>query len=91
MGIRERRVETYLTEQIEENEGGTWKLTGVRGMPDRLCILPKHSIFMVEVKTTDGRLSESQIRLHVRMSRLGGKVYTVYGKSGVDALIAELC
>jgi len=91
MGIRERKVESYLTERIREKNGDTWKLTGTAGLPDRLCLLKKQGFFLVEVKSADGVTSSAQHRLREKMEKMGGDSYVVYGREGVDQLIDSLC
>lgn len=91
MGVRENKVERYLHERVTAI-GGTsrkWTSPGMRGVPDRVVILP-WGIWLVEVKTTDGKLSSDQVREHQRLTDAGARVRTVYGHPGVDQLIEEL-
>lgn len=91
MGVRENKVERYLHERVTAL-GGTsrkWTSPGMRGVPDRVVILP-WGIWLVEVKTTDGKLSSDQVREHQRLTDAGARVRTVYGHPGVDQLIEEI-
>jgi len=88
MGKRENKVETYLNEQVELIGGITrkWVSPGHDGVTDRIAII-RGSVWFVEVKTGDGRLSPAQLREHNRLSKAGANVTTVYGRTGVDELI----
>jgi len=90
MGTREAKVETYLHQQLTLRGGTSYKWIGTRGVPDRICCLPGMGLFAVEVKTTDGKLSPAQLRMHDKMHKCGGEVYTVYGVGDVDTLIRSL-
>jgi hypothetical protein len=88
MGIRERRVETYLDEQVTALGGLTrkWVSPGRDGVPDRICIVKGH-FYLVEVKTIDGHLSPAQVREHKRLREAGAEVLTVYGAQDVNMFI----
>ena len=91
MGIRENKVETYLRQQVKLLKGDTrkWVSPGRDGVPDQIVFV-YYSTFFVEVKTTDGRLSEAQKREHERLRALGSTVCTVWGNHGVDLLISDV-
>lgn len=92
MGVRESRVERYLDQCVRALGGLTrkWVSPGVDGVPDRIVVIPGAPIWMVEVKTSDGRLSECQKREHIRLRDAGANVTTVYGHDGVDEFVARL-
>lgn len=89
MGVRENKVERYLHKQVEKLGGTTrkWVSPGYDGVPDRLVFFTGLPIFLIEVKTVDGELSEAQRREHGRLKGHGCAVYTVYGSQGVDDFI----
>lgn len=91
MGKRENKVETYFDELVESHRGITrkWVSPGHVGVPDRIAIFNGH-VFFVEVKTTDGELSEVQIREHIKLRIKGVSVYTLCGHHEVDDFIREL-
>lgn len=91
MGIRENKVEKYLDDEVKFLGGITrkWVSPGRDGVPDRIVIL-SGVIWFVEVKTTDGKLSEAQKREHTRLRAVNANVVTVYGKEGVDEFIRIL-
>jgi len=90
MGIRENKVEKYLSDEVTKIGGVTrkWVSPGQDGVPDRIVIVKTNSpVWLVEVKTIDGKLSTPQIREHHRLVQAGAKVTTVYGYGGVDKFI----
>jgi len=89
MGVRENKVEKYLHKEVEKLGGTTrkWVSPGYDGVPDRLVFFTGLPIFLIEVKTVDGKLSEVQRREHARLKEFGCAVYTVYGSQGVDDFI----
>lgn len=96
MGVRENKVERYLDEQVRLNLGGetrAWKKSNRDGVPDQIVIYPDvepTEIHFVEVKTTDGEKSPTQIREQERLSELNCIVTTVYGSEGVDSYISDV-
>ena len=91
MGVRENKVEKYLNTEIEKIGGITrkWVSPGRDGVPDRIVIVGS-SVFFVEVKTIDGKLSDAQIREHARLRKEGAQVHTVYGAPGVDEFVRSI-
>ena len=90
MGVRENRVERYLDSEIKRIGGLTrkWVSPGHDGVPDRIVIL--NGVSFVEVKTTDGVLSTTQMREHARLTGAGARVFTVYGEKGVDEYVRTI-
>jgi hypothetical protein len=88
MGARENKVERYLDDQVKQCGGLTrkWVSPGRDGVPDRIVVYDGE-IHLVEVKTTDGELSEVQEREHKRIRDKGVLVHTVYGHTGIDSFI----
>jgi hypothetical protein len=91
MGIRENKIEQYLDKCVYVVGGLTrkWVSPGVDGVPDRIVIL-HGTVWFVEVKTSDGVLSECQKREHIRLKDAGANVTTVYGHAGVDEFIVRV-
>lgn len=89
MGVRENKVEKYLHSEVEKLGGTTrkWVSPGRDGVPDRLVFFKGLPIFMIEVKTVDGKMSGAQEREHERLKEYGCMVYTIYGNQGVDDFI----
>lgn len=91
MGVRENKVEKHLDKEVTKLGGITrkWVSPGRDGVPDRIVIF-KGTVYFVEVKTQDGKLSYAQTREHIRLLDAGANVSTVYGDDGVDAWIREV-
>ena len=91
MGVRENKVETYYKDQIKQLGGITrkWVSPGRDGVPDQITCI-NGVVFVVEVKTTDGRRSSAQKREHDRLREVGMNVSTVYGHNGIDGLIRDV-
>lgn len=92
MGVRERKVENYLRDELKKINGTSrkWVSPGRDGVPDQIVRLLRWAVGMVhvvEVKTTDGTLLPSQVREQPRLSDEGFLVFTVYGHEGVDEYI----
>ncbi len=89
MGKKERRVETYLTKKIKELGGlcYKWRAVDISGVPDRVAMLPWMGIFLVEVKTKNGKTSRAQENMFAQMKEAGGVVFICQGIEGVDKLI----
>jgi len=91
MGVREAKVEQYLDKCVRALDGLTrkWVSPGVDGVPDRIVVVGG-VVWMVEVKTSDGVLSDCQKREHIRLKDAGANVTTVYGHEGVDEFIERV-
>jgi hypothetical protein len=91
VGIRENKVETYLSDKVKEIGGLCYKWTspGRPGVPDRIVIHEGNSYF-VEIKTVDGRLSGQQLREFARLRDKGAEVFSLYGVEEVDEFIVRL-
>lgn len=91
MGARENKVEKYLDSEVKKLGGLTRKFTspGRDGVPDRIVIIDG-KVWFIEVKTSDGILSPTQIRERDRLRGAGANVHTVYGEDEVDQFIMLL-
>lgn len=85
---RESVVEKYLNEQVKARRGRTVKLR-MRGWPDRLVLLPRVPIFLVETKRPKGsRYEPLQLRIHTVIRNMGHTVHVAHTKEQVDQLLA---
>ena len=57
---RETTVEKALKKTAEAEGGYCIKLTGYKGIPDRLIVLPGAIVAFAETKTLDGKLGTAQ-------------------------------
>lgn len=90
--MRESKIEQYLKIEVEKLNGMCLKFTSsIRGVPDRIVLLPENKIYFVELKQENGRLSKIQKYIHKRFNKLGIQVYVPYSKNDVDEFINEVC
>lgn len=76
----EQALETRCVERIEALGGMALKLVipGVRGFPDRSCMLPGARIFFIEFKRLrTGRVSAQQHTFRVLLHQMGFGYYTI--------------
>lgn len=88
MGVRENKIENYLSEQIERHFNGAtrkWISPGHDGVMDQICFIDPE--WYVEVKTSDGVHESHQAREATRLIGHGARVALVYGNTGVDKFI----
>ena len=83
----EAALERYFCAEVKARGGWAIKLNplGLRGIPDRLVIMPGGRIIFVELKTDRGRLSKIQKAVHRKLLGLGCTVEVLYGRIQVDA------
>lgn len=69
----EKDIERKLVQEVKALGGLCLKFTspGVRGVPDRIVMLPGGRIIFVEMKTEAGKLSPQQQKVLARFTRLG--------------------
>lgn len=85
----EKLIEAKLGKAIKDMGGWSIKLlsTFVKGLPDRMCLLPTGIIFFVEVKSTGKKPSLAQKIIHKKLIYLGFNVYVIDSLSMLDGLI----
>ncbi len=86
----EDAIEKYLISTIVKLGGLCLKfgVPGVRGYPDRLCILPGGRMFFVELKRPKGgRLAKLQATRRAELEAQGCTVYQAKNRGEVDAII----
>ena len=87
----EKDVERYLIEKIELVGGLCRKFIspGVRGVPDRICIMPGGRTLYVELKSEGDTPTSHQEREHQRMELRHHKVHIIDTKAKVEDLIVK--
>jgi len=90
MGKSENKIENYTIKKIKNIGGLCIKLhpLTVRGLPDRLCLLPKGICFFAELKSPGKTPGKSQILVHKKLRSLGFKVYVPDSIERVDEMIS---
>lgn len=87
----ERDIERYLVNQIAKRlKGKVYKLSGIRGIQDRLIVLPRGIVWFVEVKREDGKISPLQVRRRKELQRLGHHTAVVWSRPEVDHLLTRI-
>ena len=91
--VRENEVEAYLRRQVEKLGGLCLKIPAdyMRGVPDRIVLLPHGVLVWVETKRpSGGRVLGSQLVVHEMLRRLGQQVVIVWSKEDADELLHRL-
>jgi len=88
--VRESQVEKYLVKKTKEHGGEIRKVqwVGRRGAPDRLVMLPGHTVW-VELKAPGKKAQPHQEREHKRLRAMGQRVEVIDSTDGIDQLFAE--
>jgi len=90
--ISEASVENHLRKGVKVLRGLCIKLNpfGVRGIPDRLLLIPGGIVLFVELKRpVGGKFEPLQERWHLKLCRMGFTVVVCYTKAQVDELLEE--
>lgn len=90
--MQEANVEKYLIRYVKDKGGLCLKFisASMRGLPDRIVILPQEKIFFVELKAKGKKPRPEQKRVHKLFSSLGVKVYTADSKEKVRSVVDEV-
>lgn len=88
---READIERVFCAQVRTRGGWAVKMeSSIRGLPDRMVMLPGGKVIFVELKSDSGKVSFYQARIHQRMQALGFDVRVIRGLSGVAEFFREL-
>jgi hypothetical protein len=90
---RESDIEKHLIKRVAERGGHAYKFRSPQrnGVPDRICILPRHSIIFCELKAPGEAPRPDQAREHQRLRDLGCKVLVLDTKQQVDHYFDSNC
>lgn len=90
--MQEANVEKYLIRYVKDKGGLCLKFisASMRGLPDRIVILPQGKIFFVELKAKGKKPRPEQTRVHKLFSSLDVKVYTADSKEKVRSVVDEV-
>ena len=85
----EKKLEAQLGKEIKALGGWSIKLlsTFIKGLPDRICLLPTGIIFFVELKSTGKKPSPAQTVIHKKLRALGFNVYVIDSFDLFDGLV----
>ena len=86
----EKQIEQYLGKRVKESGGLSLKwISTVTGVPDRIVFLNK-KIFLVELKTSGGVLSERQKIVFKQLEQQGYPVTVLRSREDVDAFVLSV-
>lgn len=90
--MKESQLEKRLKDKIEQLGGlcFKWVSPGRRGVPDRICILPRGRTIFVEMKAPNGKLSPLQEKRIQELEKRKHEVYVLESKQQVDNFIKEI-
>lgn len=85
----EKNLERRLAREVEKAGGWSLKLlsTYIKGLPDRLVLMPGGRVAFAEVKTTGKKPTKIQLHIHRRLKRLGFTVVVIDTSAGIDELL----
>lgn len=88
----EKTLEARLVEEVKKRGGMAVKLTSQfhRGLPDRLVLLPYHTIAFVEMKSTGEKPTALQESAHVQLRNMRFTVRVVDSTDALNELLAAL-
>ena len=89
--MRESTIEKYFVAQVKALGGMAYKFTSPahRGVADRVVCLPDGQTWFVELKATNGRLSELQKIFAEDMARMNQKYACIWSKEQVNDFIKQ--
>lgn len=90
--VRERTVEQHLVDGLKRIGISCVKFQPdhMRGMPDRLILLPEGKVLWCELKTRGGKLEPIQEVRHRELRKAGHEVRVVWSVEQADKLIDEI-
>lgn len=90
--MRESKIEAYLRQRVTEAGGLCWKFTspGLRGVPDRIVVMPGGKVYFVELKAEDKTLKTSQERRRDELETRGAQVWLIDSFEKVDYFMAVI-
>lgn len=88
----EKAIEARLVEEIKTRGGVAVKLTSQfhRGLPDRLVLLPFHTMAFVELKSTGGRVSPLQVAAIEQLRQMHFCVRVISSTQELEELLETL-
>ena len=88
----ESSIERYFVWTVERMGGVTYKFRALnrKGVSDRIACLPDGSVWFVELKAADGRLSPLQKKFAAEMAALNQNYACLWRKSETDEWASNL-
>ena len=90
--ISEKKLEKRLSSEVKELGGWSIKLPAyiVRGLPDRLLLMPHGRAYFAEIKTTGEDLTPVQKLVRSKIEALGFKVYKIDSDEALSLTIQNI-
>lgn len=91
--MQEANIENFLKRCVEDKGGLCLKFnsSSMRGLPDRIIVLPGGRIVFSEVKAPKQKPRPEQLRVHEQLKRLGAEVFVIDSKEKVKEVLYEIC
>lgn len=88
----EKNIEVELSGSVKKKKGLCLKFTSpsMRGIPDRIILLPKGKVGFVEVKRPGQRPRPIQVKRIKQLRELGFKVFVLDGKEQIENIIQKI-
>jgi hypothetical protein len=89
--MRESEIEKYLALRVKEMGGLCWKFTSpnLRGVPDRVVLLPGGVTVWVELKATGKTAQAQQMRRHRELRAVGQHVSVLDSFVRIDLFLEQ--
>lgn len=87
--VREKIIEQYFVSEVKKRGGLALKVnsTSMRGLPDRMVLLPHGILFFAECKAPGKGARTLQKFVHQKLRVLGFRVYVIDSKEQVKEVL----
>ena len=91
--MKEQNIELFLIRQVSLKGGLCLKMNSItmKGLPDRLVLLPHGKMFFAELKAPGRKPRPEQVRVHEKLRRRGFDVYVIDSRAAVKEILNEIC
>lgn len=91
--MKEQNIELFLIRQVCLKGGLCLKMNSItmKGLPDRLVLLPHGKMFFAELKAPGRKPRPEQVRVHKSLRELGFDVYVIDSRAAVKEILNEIC
>lgn len=91
--MKEQNIELFLIRQVCLKGGLCLKMNSItmKGLPDRLVLLPEGKMFFAELKAPGKKPRPEQFRVHEKLRRRGFDVYVIDSRAAVKEILNEIC
>ena len=89
--MREKLIEQYFVKEVKKAGGLALKVnsTSMKGLPDRMVLLPNGVLFFAEIKSTGKRARTLQNFVHKKLRGLGFAVYVIDSYEQVKEVLTK--